>query len=174
MVRYIKTNYTYDDIFSMSKLTAKRTDSSVTGKIYGFIYFSEALTGHGPRIKFAGGTAETNTSQTSPGLLISQNGAEAIELQDWMNKENCPNAFDDKVVTAVCNFADKFISLLLLTWFRKLDESETLLYFQGTESFSELLENIENVSDDIYEKIQLCKTLDELHQFCKAHQLYQF
>lgn len=46
MVRYIKTHYTYDDIFSMSKLTAKRTDSSVTGKIYGFIYFSEALIGH--------------------------------------------------------------------------------------------------------------------------------
>lgn len=174
MKRYIKTNHTYDDIFCMSKLTAKRADTSITGKIYGFIYFSEALAGHGPRIKFAGGTAETNTTHTAPSLLISQNGAEEVELQSWMNKKNCPNAFDDKVVTAVCDFADKFVSLLLLTWFKKLDESETLLYFQGIESFSELLENIENVSDDIYEEIQHCKTLDELHQFCKAHQLYQF
>jgi hypothetical protein len=138
------------------------------------VIISEALAGHGPRIKFAGGTAETNTTQTAPSLLISQNGAEELELQSWMNKKNCPNAFEDKVVTAVCDFADKFVSLLLLTWFRKLDESETLLYFQGTESFSELLENIENVSDDIYEEIQCCETLTDLHQFCLKNKLYRF
>lgn len=174
MVRYIKTNYTHDDIFCMSKLTAKKADISITGKIYGFIYFSEALAGHGPRIKFAGGTVETNTTQTSPSLLISQNGAEELELQPWMNKKNCPNAFNDKIVTAVFEFADKFVSLLLLTWFRKLDESETLDYFYGREPLSELLENIENVSDDVYEEIQCCETLMDLHQFCLKNKLYRF
>lgn len=174
MKRYIKTNYEYDDIFAMSKLTAKKADKNITGKIYGFIYFSEALAGHGPRIKFDGGTSETNTSQTAPTLILSKNGAEEIELQNWMNKKNCPNAFDNRVLNAVTDFANKFISLLLLTWFRKIDESETLDYFQGRESLSELLKTVDNVSDEIYEEIQLCETLDELNEVCLNNKLYKF
>lgn len=164
----------YDDIFCMSKLTSKKADISLTGKIYGFIYFSESLAGHGPRIKFDGGTSETSTSQTAPTLLLSKNGAGDVELQSWMNKKNCPNAFNDKIINTVVDFADKFISVLLLTWFRKLDESETLDYFQGRESLDELLDTIINVDNDTYNEIQNCKTLDELHEFCLSNKLYKF
>lgn len=173
MKRYIKTNH-HEDVFVMSKLTAKKANTAITGKIYGLIYFSEALAGHGPRIKFDGGTAETCTSQSAPSLLLSRTGAGEIELQDWMNKKNCPNAYDKSVTNAVRNFADRFISILLLTWFRKLDESETLDYFQGRESFEELLSTIVCVSDDIYDEIQTCETLDELHQLCQQYDLYKF
>lgn len=172
--KYLRTNDTYSDIFAMSKLTAKKADISTTGPIYGFIYFSEALAGHGPRIKFAGGTVETNTTQTAPTLLLSQNGAGGVELQDWMNKKNCPNAFDDKIVETVTSFANKFLPLLLLTWFRKLDESETLDYFQGRESWEELLSTVCNVTDSDYEGIQTCDSPSELHRFCLKHHLYQF
>lgn len=172
--KHLRTDDTYQDIFAMSKLTAKRADVGITGKIYGFIYFSEALAGHGPRIKFAGGTAETNTTQTAPTLLLSQSGAGDVELQNWMNKKNCPNAFDDQIVETVTNFANKFLSLLLLTWFRKLDESETLLYFQGRESWEELLSTVCNVSDSDYAAMQTCDSTSALHRFCLKHHLYQF
>jgi hypothetical protein len=164
---------TEEDIFCMSKLTVKRADQFITGKIPVFIYFSVQNSSYGPMIKFDGGTSETDVTSTAPTLLLTKNGAGNIVLQDWMNKNNCPNAFNKKIVDAVSNFADKFISLLLLTWFERLDESETLDYFQGRESWNELLLNIINVPDDIYADIIHCESLDELHSFCLHHNLYR-
>ena len=45
-------------MFEMSKLTARNADKSICGDFGTMIYFSEVQAGHGPRIKFDGGTKE--------------------------------------------------------------------------------------------------------------------
>ena len=118
-------------IFEMAKLTKKRANSSICGNIGEFIYFSPILAGHSPRIKFYGGSAETDTSQTSPSLLFSPNGVGDVEPERWHNKKNCPNAYDDNYISMVAQFADKFLSLLLLVWFKRLMKLICLYIFKA-------------------------------------------
>ena len=157
-------------IFCMSKLTDKYADKRITGDFGKFIYFSPVMCSSGPRIKFYGGTKHTDRTKTAPTLTLSTRGAETIELSDWMNKQNCPNAFDDEYLSKVETFANKFISILLLVWFNHLDESDALEYFNGHVAWNTLMSYID--IDDL--EINNCKTVEELHQLCLSNHYYNF
>jgi hypothetical protein len=162
-----------DTLLEMTKLIRKYASRSITGDFGDIIYFSEGRMSYDSKIKFYGGTSETAYTDKSPALLFDQNGAGKVEIKDWMNKENCPNAFDTNYVKIIKDFVNKQLSLLLLVWFRKLDESDVLEYFNGKVAYDCLLQTIE-ISQKIKNELLLCKNNQELHQFCIKYQLYNF
>ena len=159
-----------DSIFGMSKIVERKADLSRTGAIHDFIYFSECNDSHGPRIKFYGGTAETRTTKTAPSMSFGLNESSKVILQPWMNKQNCPRAFDKNVLKDLRNFIAKNKPILLLVWFQKLDEADALDYFHGHMNWSELLKavtDIEHISESV-------SSMDELNTVCIEHNLYTF
>ena len=163
------------DIFSMSKLREDLASAEIAPNIPNFVYFSEALAGHSPRIKFYGGTKETSNTNDCPSMLISkESGAGNVELLPWQNRKNCSNAYNKAVLTRVSKFINSNLSLLLLTWFRKLDETHTLHYFEGSLSWKDLLSKTENLPERIKTALVKCKDNTELHQFCLDNDLYKF
>lgn len=84
-------------LFEMAKLMNEELDKSLFNDLdCRFIYFSQAQSGHGPRIKFDGGTSETHDSDKAPTMSFDLYGSKDIILQPWMNKKNCPNAFNKR------------------------------------------------------------------------------
>lgn len=170
-MKFLKTEQ--DSILAMSKLSETYADKDITGEIGKFIYFSEVNSGHGPRIKFYGGASQTDSTKTSPSLGFSKNGSDmAPTLQPWMNRKNCPNAFDQEYIDMIRAFVNKQLPILLLVWYRRLGEDDALMYFNGMLEWDSLLDKIK-VSDGST-RIQNCKNTDELRRFCEAHDLYRF
>lgn len=158
----------FDDIYAMSKIVDKYAIEPVSKDIGKFIYFSESNTSHGPRIKFYGGTIYTSSTRKSPTLKYTKSGNCSVELASWMNKDNCPNAFDNTYIQKLSNFVANYKSILLLVWFKRLDEGDALAYFHGQIPFSELISDIEY---DIPDTVKSTKQLDE---FCLENKLYCF
>ena len=155
-----------EDIFlEMSKLTSKYADEELCGDFGEFIYFSPSLDSHGPRVKFYGGTKETSTTRNAPSLAFTNNGETTVEIAQWMNKKNCPNAFDKNYVQKVHDFIQKTLPILLLVWYCKLDESDALNFFEGDISFSDMTSSID-VDENVLKEIKKCKTISELHELC--------
>lgn len=162
-------------IFSMSKLRNDLASLDRTGDIPEFIYFSEALAGHGPRVKFYGGTKATSRTTDCPSMLISkEHGADRVEILSWHNKKNCPNAWDERVLDMVSGFVDRNLPLLLLVWFQKLDESYLLKYFEGAWSWKYLLNRLTDIPEDIKNIAIDSQSVVELHQICSENRLYVF
>ena len=161
------------EIFEMSKVSDKYAKQSITGKIPGFIYFSPVLDSHGPRIKFYGGTNQTNITRNAPTYEFGVDGPQNLKLYSWMDKDNCPNAFNPECIKQVQDFINNHLALLLLTWFNHVDESDVLQYFYGQINFKELLSNI-MTSTENKEKISKCRTEKELYIVCKELDLYKF
>ena len=105
-------------------------------------------------------------------MKFDVNGNTEVEVFDWMNKKNCPNAFDKTYIEKVTNFVMMTYPILLLVWFKRLDEAEALDYFQGRETLQELLDFIDFDNNDI-NKTQI-KTVTELDNVCKQFDLYNF
>ena len=163
-----------DTVEAMSKLTKKYADKSLFDEDFGeFIYFSPVLDSHGPRIKFYGGSVETNTTRTAPSLSFGVDGVNGVILQDWMNKKNCPNGFDDDYIESLTRMVNRIRPILLLVWFNKLDESEALHYFEGSNTWEDLLQEIQ-VDDSLKSELKACKNMKQLHQFCVNYQMYEF
>ena len=168
----VEENENLRELYEMAKLVPKYANKENTNNLNVTIFFSQSLGSHGPRIKFDGGNDKEKDTRKMPTYTFGINGAKELILQDWMNKKNTPNAFDKDVLNNVINFINATLSLLLLTWFRKLDEATTLNYFQGFILFNDILKEIE-VNDEILEKeILKVKNLKELHDFCKRANLY--
>lgn len=165
MKRLIKSS---EEIFAMSKIVDKYAIPSISSDIGKFVYFSESNSSHGPRIKFYGGTKETSSTKDAPTLAYDINGYCTLELADWMNKKNCPNAFDTRYLARLEYFINANKPILLLVWFKHLDEADALAYFHGQITFEDLLENIEF---DIPEKVE---SLPELDDYCLSNKLYTF
>lgn len=163
-----------ESIEAMSKLRYKDADKKLFDEDFGeFIYFSPVLDVHGPRIKFYGGSAETNTTRTAPSLAFGADGVQKVVLQKWMNKDNCPNAYDKEFLDTLIRMVNNIRPILLLVWFLKLDESDALHYFEGSCSFENLMKEV-NVSDDLKTEVQNCRNMNDLHKVCKKHNLYSF
>jgi len=172
-IQIVRSEYEVDTLFEMAKLTAKYADKSITGDFGDIIYFSVNQAFQKPKVKFYGGTKETSYIDKSPSLLFDENGAGKVELKSWMNKENCPNAFDSNYIQIVQEFVNRQLPLLLLIWFRKLDETEVLEYFNGKVAYGCLLQTIK-ISRKIKNELLLCKNNQELHRFCIKYKLYSF
>ena len=165
MKRYISTS---EDIFAMSKVVKKYAISEITPYIGDFIYFSASNSTHGPRIKFCGGTTATKDTKNCPSMTFDANGNCDVKLANWMNKSNCPNAFDANYVANLKQFIQNNLAILLLVWFKHLDEGTVLAYFYGSIPFSEVISDIE------YEIPSNIQTADELYKYCIKNDLYKF
>lgn len=164
----------HDTLLEMTKLTSKRADESLCGEFDEYIYFSQCLDGHGPRVKFYGGTKETEKTTRAPSLAFTNEGKTELILQKWMNRKNCPNAFDKEYVAKIENFIKRTLPILLLVWYDKLDDSEALLFFQGTITLEELLDGVYDIDDKYLEQIKSMENLEDLHNYCLNNKLYKF
>ena len=158
-----------EDTFFMSKLVAQKADISRTGVIHDYIYFSEYNASCDPRIKFYGGTIQTKGIRNAPSMSFGVNTEPKVMLQHWMNPENCPRAFDNKVIEDLKQFIRKNKPILLLVWFGKLDEADALDYFQGYTEWEELISCI-LWNNEISE--YSCRTTEELHYICLKENMY--
>lgn len=165
----LRANRSSEPLFEMAKLTRKYADTTRCNDFGEYIYFSEVLSGHLPRIKFYGGTPRTQSTKDAPSYTFTQEGAGELILENWMNKKNCPNAFDSSYLLGIIDFINSHIAILLLVWFRKLDEADALAYFTGRIDFSELL-------TDINANIDKSRISSEraLHSVCIENGEYRF
>lgn len=161
-----------EPLFEMAKLMKDYAKDDIAD--FGdFIYFSQSNSSHGPRIKFSGGTKQTYKTSDAPTMSFTVDGVTELELQPWMTKKNCPNAFDKSYVDKVTNFVHTMLPVLLLTWFEKLDEGYTLKYFEGNLNLQALLNKCD-VDYDIKRQLTSVNDLEELHIICKKLNLYKF
>jgi len=172
-IREVLIHEPYDELIEMVRIDAKYANKAITGPIPGFIYFSHCNGHHGPRVKFYGGTNETKYTENAPLYEFGIDGPKDVFLPDWMNKNNCPNAFDKNCIDVVKIFIERHLAILLLTWFNKLDEADVLEYFLGHISFDVLLDQID-VSGSVKDIILECKTEKDLYKVCKELDLYKF
>lgn len=157
-----------EDILAMSKIVNKYAIPSIADKVGKYIYFSECNSSHSPRIKFYGGTSETSATKDAPSLSFDTEGNCTLEIADWMNKKNCPNAFDIDYVDKIESFVKYALPILLLVWFKHLDEADALAYFHGQIDFAELLDCIDTHTPESIQRIR------DLDNFCRENNLYKF
>ena len=163
MKRYIASDET---IFAMSKIVDKYAIPEISNDIGKFVYFSECNTSHSPRIQFYGGTKETSTTRNAPTLKFDLLGNCEVLLAPWMDKQNCPNAFNHEYVDNLRKFIQNNKSILLLVWFGHLDEADALAYFHGQTTLNTLLSDID------FELPESIKTVKELDVYCLENNLY--
>lgn len=161
-------------ILEMSKLIDDLADESLCGDFGEFIYFSPSPDSHGPRVKFYGGTKETSTTRNAPSLAFTNNGDTEVIVSSWMNRKNCPNAFDKSYVLKVHNFIQRTLPILLLVWYFKLDEAYALKYFEGSMDFDKMLNKVKDIDEKYIEQLKNIKTINELHNFCLSNNIYKF
>lgn len=166
-----KKNIEFQNLFEMAKLIPKRADETICGKLDVYIYFSKAKGGRCPRIKFDGGVIETHDSDKAPTMSFDLYGSKDIILQPWMNKKNCPNAFNKKIEATVRQFIDNTLPILLLTWFGRLDEDDSLAFLQGHDTWNEMIDNIDK-SNFIKNKLKQINNLLTLNRLCREYALY--
>ena len=155
-----------EDVFGMSMVRAKHVREDVKSYIPVFVYVSHSDGGHGPRLKFNGGTSETNKSRTAPTLAFDNNGNCKVVTQSWMDKKNCPNAFDRTVVSNLSKFVNAVLPLLLLMWYERIDEAAVVEYLVQVESFEDVVSEI-GVPSNV-------TTMKELDKYCRENNLYSF
>ena len=160
-----------EEIFAMSKISNKYAIPAIKDDIDSFIYFSEFNSSHGPRIKFYGGTKETSSTKDSPTLAFDNEGNCQLELADWMDRDNCPNAFDSKYIAKMKYFVKSNLPILLLVWFKHIDEADALAYFHGQINFHELIDLadidlVNDLNDDF--------TIDDDDNICRSLNYYEF
>jgi hypothetical protein len=172
---------TYEDgdkeyVACMSKLLSSKADKSVVGDIPKFIYFSTKNSSHGPKIKFYGGSKETGVdTRTCPSYTFSIKGPGHVKLQKWMNRSNCPLAYDENTLDMLYTFVDRQLPILLLVWYGKLDEDDALDYFKGAISWNTLINKIDTSQLDDLQRTQLrsSSSVISLHQNCINFELYK-
>lgn len=168
MKRYIRSQ---EDIFAMSKISSKYAVPDVKQNIDNFVYFSECNSSHGPRIKFYGGTKETSTTKEAPTLAFDVDGNCEVELADWMNKKNCPNAFNDDCINKLSDLINRYLPVFLLVWFKHLDEADALAYFHGQISLYDLIDSTDLGLTEVLSKDF---TLEDVDKICRTYNYYKF
>ncbi len=161
-------------LMEMSKLMNEELDKSLFKNLdCRFIYFSQVQAGHGPRIKFDGGTSQSDTTQTSPSITFDKNYNFEVKLAGHMDKKSCPNAFNKQIIDTLKKFITKFLPILLLTWYEYLDDGYVGMFFRGTKTYVDLLCSA-RIPLDIKDEFIRCTTLEKLDEFCRKNDLYNF
>ena len=151
------------------ELTERMTDTRKTMQLWDFVAFSsKMLPEMGPTVRFYGGTTATGISACAPSLEFDIWGNCEVVIGEWMNEDNCPNAFDLTFVGKVIKFVQGNLPVLWLVLLGKLSAEDAMDYFTGKEKWGVLLSAIKDVSDDVYLYLQNAANPFELHRqaFC--------
>lgn len=163
MKRYIKSA---EDVFGMSKIYNDRCLNSVKGTIPEFVWVSSQYASHGPRLKFNGGTAESNKKHNSPTMKFDCDGNCQVVYTKAMNRKNCPNAYDSKVIDQLTAFVHTMLPVLLLMWFERVREDICEDYIRGYLPLSEITQQLNCPA--------YVTTLSQLDTYCRENDLYTF
>lgn len=155
-----------ENLFGMSTIRSKNAIPEAKKLIPQFIYISSVDGNHGPRLKFSGGSSETDRSKTAPTMAFDNNGDCSLVLQKWMNKSNCPNAFDASVISGLKRFVKTFLPVLLLTWYERIDEGIAVEYMIAVSDLREIVEQVSDATN--------IRNLIDLDSYCRQNGLYSF
>lgn len=157
-----------------NELTDRMVDTRRTVQPWNFVAFtSKATPDIGPAIRFHGGTLATGITPCAPSLGFDIYGNCEVIIGEWMNEENCPNAFDPYFVGKVTKFVQEHLPVLCLLYLGKLPASDAMDYFTGKDKWELMLTGIQDVSDDVYLWLQYASNPFELHKRAFEAGLYQ-
>ena len=182
MYRYVRGYSEVDNIFGMTMIRSENMDKSRTGGIDINVYVSDMQASHGPRLKFDGGSKETRRGRNAPSYPFNSKGlGDGAILEPWMNKKNCPNAFNKDVLESIREFIDRLLPLLLLNWYGFVDPDICEKYITGNVNLKSVLSNlVENAADyasgiddiDAFsESAMRCSTMGDLYAVCSEYGL---
>ena len=161
------------DTAQMCVLYARNADTRRTGKFEQYIAFSD-WTDHseGPSVRFHGGTPYAGQLDNAPVMQFNIYGDCTITPSMWMNKYNCPNVFDERILKQVTHFIQRNLPVLYLVYERFLDKADALAYFEGRTSWETMLSTVYRIADDLYAGLLSCKDCAQLHMFCVCQNIY--
>ena len=91
-----------------NELTDRMVDTRRTMHPWNFVAFtSKAVPEIGPSVRFYGGTAATGITPCAPSMAFDIYGNCEVIIGEWMNEENCPNAYDSFFVGKVVRFVQE-------------------------------------------------------------------
>ena len=161
-------------LLEMAKIVKHNADKNICGDFGDYIYFSKAKGSHSARIKFYGGSKESNNTEDAPTMKFDNDGNTELVLQPRMNKKNCPNAYDKNYLKLVSNFVKRALPVLLLVWYGKVDESDAVRYFEGTDTLERMIRFGTNMKPKTAHTLMKASNMEELHRLCKQLDVYNF
>ena len=91
-----------------NELTDRMVDTRRTMHPWNFVAFtSKAVPEIDPSVRFYGGTAATGITPCAPSMAFDIYGNCEVIIGEWMNEENCPNAYDSFFVGKVVRFVQE-------------------------------------------------------------------
>lgn len=168
----ILKNYPY--VPYPNELTDRMMDTRRTTQPWNFVAFtSKAILEIGPSVRFYGGTTATGITPCAPSLVFDIYGNCEVIIGEWMNEENCPNAFDLSFVGKVAKFVQENLPVLCLLYLGKLSAADTMDYITGKDKWEIMLTGIKDIPDDLYLWLQYADNPFELHKRVFDAGLYQ-
>ena len=157
-----------------NELTDRMVDTRRTTQPWNFVAFtSKPILEIGPSIRFYGGTPATGITPCAPSMGFDIYGNCEVIIGQWMNEENCPNAFDTSFVGKVTKFVQENLPILYLLYLGKLSAADATAYFTGNDKWEIMLTGIKNVPDDLYLWLQYADNPYGLHMRVFDAGLYQ-
>lgn len=171
MMRILK-NYPY--IPYGMELTEKRTDARRTAQQWDFVAFTaKTVPELGQSLRFYGGTAATGITPCAPTMTFDIFGNCEVVIGEWMNEQNCPNAFDKSFLCKLTRFVQENLPILSLLYLGYLSCADAMDYFTGRDKWEIMLTGIKNVPDDTYLWLQYAEDPFDLHKRAFDAGLYQ-
>ena len=157
-----------------NELTDRMVDTRRTTQTWNFVAFtSKAVPEIGPSVRFYGGFATTGITPCAPSLAFDVYGNCEVIMGEWMNEENCPNAFDPSFVGKITKFVQENLPLLCLLYLGKLSAADAIDYFTGKDKWELMLTGIKDIPDNVYLWLQYANDPFELHKRAFDAGLYQ-
>ena len=157
-----------------NELTDRRMDTRRTIQPWNFVAFTSKNTQEvGPSVRFYGGTVATGITPCAPSLAFDIYGNCEVIIGEWMNEENCPNAFDSSFVGKITKFVQENLPLLCLVHLGKLSAADAMDYITGKDKWEIMLTGIKDIPDDLYLWLQYADNPFELHKRVFDANLYQ-
>ncbi len=157
-----------------NRLTDRMVNAKSASQPWNFVAFtSGTIPQIGPSVRFYGGTATTGITPCAPSLAFDIYGYCEVMVADWMNEENCPNAFDPSFVGKITEFVQENLPVLCLVYAGKLSAADAMDYFTGRDPWEVMLTGLKDIPEDVYLWLQYATTPFELHKRAFDAGVYQ-
>ena len=167
----ILKNYPY--VPYPNELTDRLENTRQTRQPWNFIAItSKTISEIGPAIRFYGGAPTTGITPCAPSMGFDVFGNCEVVIGDWMNEDNCPNAFDPRFVATLTRFVQNNLPILCLLHLQKLTVSDVMDFFTGRDCWEVMLSGIRDIPEYDYLKLQYAATPYDLHRMAFEMGLY--
>lgn len=154
-------------------LQATNADTERTGRFQGYIAFGDWTDSDvGICVRFHGGTPFSGNLDHAPVMHFDLYGDCKFDLAMWMNKQNCPNLYDEEHINQITAFIQMNLPIMYLVYDRYLDKEDALAYFEGKIEYEALLSSVYRIEEELYAGLLTCQNNAQLHMFCVQHRIY--